>query len=109
MRLMECVRLRVKDIDFERHEITVREGKGGKDRRTMLPVSLVEPLQVHLARVRALFDGDRAMGLPGIQMPDALARKYPGAAESWGWFWVFPSAGLSTDPRSGVSPPSPRA
>ncbi len=102
MRLMECVRLRVKDIDFERHEITVREGKGGKDRRTMLPVSLAEPLQAHLARVRALFDGDRALGLPGVQMPDALARKYPDAAASWGWFWVFPSASLSVDPRSGV-------
>jgi integron integrase len=102
MRLMECVRLRVKDIDFERHEITVREGKGGKDRRTMLPASLAEPLQAHLQRVRALFDGDRALGMPGVQMPDALARKYPDAAASWGWFWVFPSTSLSVDPRSGV-------
>jgi integron integrase len=89
-------------IDFERHEITVREGKGGKDRRTMLPTSLAEPLQAHLQRVRALFDGDRALGLPGVQMSDALVRKYPQAAASWGWFWVFPSASLSVDPRSGV-------
>ena len=102
MRLMEGVRLRVKDIDFVRHEITVREGKGGKDRRTMLPASLVVSLQAHLARVRALFDGDRAQDLPGVQMPDALARKYPDAASSWGWFWVFPSASLSVDPRSDV-------
>ena len=102
MRLMEGVRLRVKDIDFDRHEITVREGKGGKDRRTMLPTSLVEPLQAHLVRVRALFDGDRAQDFPGVQMPDALARKYPDAASSWGWFWVFPSASLSVDPRSDI-------
>jgi integron integrase len=102
MRLMEGVRLRVKDIDFERHEITVHEGKGGKDRRTMLPTSLVEPLQAHLVRVRALFDGDRAQDLPGVQMPDALARKYPDAASSWGWFWVFPSVSLSVDPRSDI-------
>lgn len=99
LRLMECVRLRVKDVDFERYEITVREGKGGKDRVTLLPATLAVPLREHLKRVRALFDGDRALNLPGVQMPDALARKYPGAAVSWSWFWVFPSESLSVDPR----------
>jgi integron integrase len=102
MRLMECLRLRVKDVDFERRELTIREGKGGKDRRTMLPQRLVEPLGAHLARVRMLFDADRAAELPGVMMPDALARKYPDAATSWGWFWVFPSATLSVDPRSDI-------
>lgn len=80
MRLMACLRLRVKDVDFERCEVTVREGKGGKDRRTMLPQRLVEPLREHLVRVRMLHESDRAAGLPGVQMPDALARKYPDAA-----------------------------
>jgi len=100
LRLMECVRLRVKDVDFERHEITVREGKGGKDRVTMLPASLAAPLREYLQRVRALFDGDRARHLPGVHMPDALARKYPNAAVSWPWYWVFPAKSLSIDPRS---------
>lgn len=102
MRLMECVRLRVKDVDFERCELTVRDGKGGKDRRTMLPLSLVPDLQAHLLRVRALWEGDVAAGRPGVQMPEALARKYPAAATSWGWFWVFPARVLSVDPRSRI-------
>ena len=101
MRLMECVRLRVKDLDFERREIVVRQGKGGKDRVTMLPASLVVPLQEQLARVRVLFDADRERGLPGVAMPDALERKYPGAALSWAWFWVFPARDVSVDSRTG--------
>ena len=102
MRLMECVRLRVKDVDFDRREVTVREGKGGKDRVTMLPLSLSAPLSQHLERVRALFEGDRAADLPGVFMPDALERKYPNAGKTWPWFWVFPSASISTDPTSGI-------
>ncbi|MDD5295471.1 MAG: integron integrase [Rhodocyclaceae bacterium] len=102
MRLMECVRLRVKDVDFDRHEILVRSGKGDKDRVTMLPASLEGPLRDHIHRVRLLYDADRAANQPGVEMPDALARKYMNAATTWAWFWVFPSATLSTDPRSGI-------
>ncbi len=103
MRLMECVRLRVKDVEFERCEIVVRSGKGGKDRVTMLPVSLVEPLKAHLDRVREVWLADRAAGRPGVELPHALALKYPNAPLEWGWFWVFPARGESTDPRSGVA------
>lgn len=102
MRLMEGLRLRVKDVDFDRSSIIVREGKGGKDRVVMLPQSLREALHVQLARSRALWAEDRAALLPGVEMPDALARKYPRAAETWTWHWVFPSPTLSTDPRSGI-------
>lgn len=102
MRLMECVRLRVKDVDFERGELTVRHGKGGKDRLTVLPASVVPALQAHLVRVRALWERDEVAGMPGVQMPEALARKYPAAPKSWSWFWVFPARELSTDPRSGI-------
>ena len=102
MRLMECIRLRVKDVDFDRHEITIREGKGGKDRVTMLPASLAASLQDHLAKARVLFDLDRENGSPGVEMPDALARKYPKAGETWAWFWVFPAPELSDDPETGI-------
>lgn len=103
MRLMEVVRLRVKDIDFERREILVRDGKGGKDRVTMLPGVLVMPLQEHLVRVKALFEQDRANGLPGIWLPNALDVKYPNAGKEWSWQWVFPAKGLSQDPRSNIT------
>jgi len=102
MRLMECVRLRVKDVDFDRLEVTVREGKGRKDRVTMLPQSLVPELQAHLQKVQVLFDMDRKDDIPGVEMPDALAKKYPNAGKEWGWFWVFPASGLSDDPRTGI-------
>lgn len=102
MRLMECVRLRVKDVDFDRREIAVRDGKGGKDRRTMLPGRLEAPLREHLERVHALWEGDVAAGRSGVRLPDALARKYPQAPHSWSWFWVFPARSLSTDPRTGA-------
>lgn len=102
LRLMEGLRLRVKDIDFERGLITVREGKGNKDRTVMLPDALREPLGSHLARVKVLWESDRATGLPGVQMPDALDRKYPKAGEEWAWMWVFPAKRLSIDPRSGI-------
>ncbi len=100
MRLMEGLRLRVKDIDFERRAIVVREGKGGKDRVVMLPAALEPALREQLARAHRLWAADRAAGLPGVHLPDALARKYPRAAFSWAWFWVFPQTMLSVDPRS---------
>jgi len=100
MRIMECLRLRVKDIDFERAEITVREGKGFKDRVTMLPKSLAQPLQEHLARVKLLHEQDLQSGYGEVYLPYALARKYPNAARSWTWQYVFPAARISKDPRS---------
>jgi len=102
MRLMEGVRLRVMDVDFERAEIVVREGKGNKDRVTMLPTSLVEPLQSHLVAVRALYQRDLDEGFGEVYLPFALARKYPNAGREWGWQYVFPSVKRSIDPRSGV-------
>jgi len=101
MRIMECLRLRVKDVDFARHEILVREGKGFKDRVTMLPVSLVPPLKEHLVRVKVLHDEDLALGYGEVFMPMALDKKYPAAGKSWGWQYVFPSRNLSIDPYSG--------
>ena len=101
MRLMECVRLRVKDVDFDLHQITVRDGKGGKDRVTMLPRSLAMSLRAHLAQVKSMHDTDLAAGYGAVWLPDALAVKYPNAAKAWGWQYVFPAAGISTDPRSG--------
>lgn len=101
MRLMECVRLRVKDIDFEHGEILIRDGKGAKDRVTMLPDSVVVALQAHLKARRALFDEDKKAGMAAVYLPDALARKYPNAPTEWGWQYVFPSGSYSKDPRSG--------
>lgn len=103
LRLMECVRLRVKDVDFEMRQVTVREGKGFKDRVTMLPESLIAPLQAHLARVKTLHDEDLAQGYGAVYLPYALEKKYPNAAKEWGWQHVFPARGLSVDPRSGVT------
>ena len=101
MRLMEGLRLRVKDIEFERREIIVREGKGSKDRVTVLPENLIAPLQTQLQIARTRHAQDLAAGLGAVHMPDALAVKYPKSARSWGWQYVFPSPILSTDPRSG--------
>jgi len=101
LRLMECCRLRVKDLDFERGQIVVREGKGDKDRIVMLPQRLAAPLQEHLQRMRLVFEADRRAGLGGVWLPDALATKYPQAGLEWSWQWVFPSRSLSTDPRGG--------
>lgn len=101
MRLMECARLRVKDVDFARREILIREGKGGKDRVTMLPEALVVPLKEHLGKRRRLYEDDLAKGMAGVYLPDALARKYPNSATEWGWQYVFPSGSYSVDPRSG--------
>jgi integron integrase len=102
LRLMECVRLRVKDVDVGRGAILVRDGKGQKDRVTMLPRALEAPLQRHLRHVRLLHEEDLREGLGQVYMPFALAKKYPSAARSWGWQYVFPSMKLSIDPRSSV-------
>ncbi len=99
LRLMECVRLRVKDVDFAYARITVRDGKGAKDRVTMLPVNLAASLERHLVKVKAQFEQDLEDGVAGVHLPHALARKYPNAEREWGWQWVFPSSRLSCDPR----------
>ncbi len=101
LRLMECLRLRVKDLEFSRHEILVREGKGNKDRVTMLPGAVEEHLRTHLDRVRAVHQRDIKAGCGRVQIPDALARKYPNADREWSWQWVFPAARICTDPRFG--------
>jgi integron integrase len=92
LRVTECTRLRVKDIDFERNEIIVRAGKGKKDRVTMLPVRLKPALTAHLARVRRVHEADLRRGRGTVELPDALERKYPGAERQWGWQWAFPAA-----------------
>ena len=102
LRLMECVRLRVKDVDFDHRQILVRDGKGQKDRVTVLPDKHTETLKTHLARVRSLFEADLESGLPGVYLWPALSRKYPKASKDWVWQFVFPSASLSKDPRSGI-------
>jgi len=101
-RLLESLRLRIKDLDFKMLSVTVRSGKGDKDRVAPLAVSLAGPLQEHLTAVRVKFDEDRRAGLAGVWLPFALERKYPNAAIEWPWQWVFPSRSISTDPRSGV-------
>ena len=101
LRLMECVRLRVKDVDFGYLRITVREGKGGKDRVTMLPVNLAKALERELGKVRAQHEEDVARGFGEVYLPNALARKYPKASREFGWQYFFPSSRLSIDPRSG--------
>ena len=100
MRLLEALRLRVKDVEFERREIVVRQGKGGKDRVTVLPENIVAPLQAQLAQVRALHQRDLAAGHGEAALPHALARKYRGQGRAWGWQWVFPSALRGEDPRA---------
>ena len=102
MRLLECLRLRVKDVEFTRNEIVVREGKGGKDRVTMLPASLADRLKAHITVVKAQHEADLALGRGEVWLPDALAVKYPNAPKEWAWQYVFPAAGFSTDPRSGA-------
>jgi integron integrase len=101
MRLLEGLRLRVKDVEFVRREILVRHGKGGKDRVTVLPENLILPLQQQIARARALHQRDLAEGYGSVWLPNALDEKYPNAPRQWGWQWVFPSALRSTDPRTG--------
>ena len=102
LRIMEALRLRVKDVDFAQREILVREGKGFKDRVTMLPMSLVEPLKAHLLKVQVLHNDDLNAGHGEVFMPMALDRKYPSGGKSWSWQYCFPSVKLSVDPRSKV-------
>jgi integron integrase len=102
LRLMEGLRLRVKDIDFGNRRILVHDGKGNKDRVAILPEVVREPLQQHLRRVQLLWQADQRENLPGVELPDALAVKYPSAGQEWTWQWVFPAKSLSKDPRSGV-------
>lgn len=102
LRLLEGLRLRVKDVEFERREILVRAGKGNKDRVTVLPENVILPLQAHLGRVKVLHDKDIAEGNGEVYLPDALAGKYVNANKAWGWQYVFPSPSRSTDPRSGA-------
>jgi integron integrase len=101
LRLMECVRLRVKDLDFDYRQIIVRDGKGEKDRRTILPSPLAEPLRRHLARVRLEHEEDVRQGYGRVYLPYALERKYPNTAADWLWQYTFPAAKLSVDPRTG--------
>ena len=101
MRILECLRLRIKDIEFTRREILIRDGKGFKDRVTMLPLALLNPLREHLNNVKSLHDQDLAVGYGSVYLPNALEKKYPTAARDWGWQYVFPTKGMSTDPRSG--------
>jgi integron integrase len=102
LRLNECLRLRVKDLDFERLQVTVREGKGDKDRITLVPEAAVEPVKQHLLHVREEHERALREGYGGVELPYALARKYPHADRQWGWQYVYPAAQASIDPRSGA-------
>jgi integron integrase len=102
LRLMECVRLRVKDLDFEQHQTIVRDGKGEKDRATLLPDAIGADLQRHLRHVKLIHEDDLHEGFGKVYLPYALERKYPNASLEWGWQWVFPASKRSIDPRSGV-------
>lgn len=102
LRIMEAMRLRIKDVDFAMKQVTVRSGKGDKDRVTTFPASLTPLLQNHLARVKTLHQQDLAAGLGEVYLPHALNRKYPQAAREWGWQYIFPAREVSVDPRGGV-------
>ena len=102
LRLSELLRLRVKDVDLERLQLAVRAGKGDKDRLTMIPRSLKTPLRAHRERLRVLYEKDREAKLPGVALPEALARKWPKAGEQFEWFWLFPSRNLMRDHRYGI-------
>jgi integron integrase len=101
LRLMEAHRLRVKDLVIERGEIIVRDAKGGKDRVTVLPLTIVPQIREHLAKLFARFERQRKLNEPGVSLPTALARKYPNAAIEWGWQWIFPASSLCRDPYTG--------
>ncbi|MDH4419308.1 MAG: integron integrase [Acidovorax sp.] len=102
MRLMEGLRLRIKDVDFDRQVIIVREAKGNKDRVVMLPRTLAPTLRAQLLNARSVWEQDRQAQRGGVQTPHALEQKYPQVGRTWGWFWLFPSPTFSVDPRSGV-------
>lgn len=97
LRLLECAELRVKDLNFDRGELTVCDGKGGKDRVTMLPAALRQPLREHLMRIKTQHDADLAAGRGSVALPGALRRKYPNAAREWAWHWVFPATRFYVD------------
>lgn len=101
LRLMECLRPRVKDVDFAMRQITVHDGKGFKDRVTLLPATVMEPLRRYLEKVKAIHEDDLKAGFGEVSLPYALARKYPNAGREWGWQYVFPSSHRSIDPYSG--------
>jgi integron integrase len=101
LRLLEALQLRVKDVDLVRRELTVRRGKGQKDRRTVMPAALVEPLRAHLATTKAQHDEDLRRGLGTVALPDAVARKYPAAPREWIWQWVFPAIRTYADRSTG--------
>ncbi len=101
LRLMECLRLRIKDVDLENDLLMVRSGKGEKDRSLMLPEKVKEDLSKHMASVKEIHEQDMKMGYGEVFLPDALDKKYPNAPKEWGWQWVFPAEKLSLDPRSG--------
>jgi integron integrase len=101
-RLLELLRLRIKDVDVERRQLVIRAGKGGKDRVTVLPKILLEPLQQHRERLRLLHAEDQAAGVPGVWLPEGLDRKYPNAGRTWEWQWFFPSRERSIDPQTGL-------
>lgn len=98
LRLQECLSLRIKDIDFLRNCLSIRAGKGNKDRETVLPEKLCEKLKRHLVHVRAVYEKDRKESIAGVSMPGALDKKYGNASTEWSWFWVFPSVTLAIDP-----------
>ena len=102
LRIKECVRLRIKDIEFEKNTLMIRGAKGDKDRQTLLPEVVQPVLREHLSKVRKLYDADRQSNVAGVYLPGALARKYPKADKEWIWYWVFPSANLAVDPRANV-------
>ena len=102
LRLSECLELRTKDVDLVRYQLVVRQGKGGKDRVTMFPRSLVDMMSHHLAGVRVLFDADRNAAIAGVELPHALEDKKPDEGKTWAWHWVFPQSTLSKDPRTGI-------
>lgn len=101
-RINECLGIRIKDVDLVRRELVLRDGKGQKDRVTVLPESLISHLREHLVKVRTLYEADRAANRPGVSLPYALRRKYPGASTSWPWQWVFPAKTFCRDPYSGA-------
>jgi integron integrase len=101
VRINECLQLRIKDVDLPRRELLIRDAKGQKDRVTVLPEALVQHVREHLTKVRTLYEADRAAGKPGVELPFALRRKYPNAATTWAWQWLFPSRTFCRDPYSG--------
>ena len=102
LRLLECLRLRVKDIDFDYNQIIIRDGKGQKDRVTALPEIIKKPLQEHLQKVKLLHEKDLQAGFGAVYLPNALEKKYPHANKQWAWQYVFPAPHLSIDPRTGI-------